>query len=75
MLASSVQNAMSSNSAEANELKSLKVQQDTLRLSQVLPVGSVSSLCSKGAVIDTYTETTGSATKKTGCGEYHATIL
>jgi len=67
MLASSVQNAMSSNSAEANELKSLKVQQDTLRLSQVLPVGSVSSLCSKGAVIDTYTETTGSATKKTGC--------
>ena len=68
MLASSVQNAVSSSSAEANSLKSIRVQQDTLRLAHVLPVGSVSSVCSSGAVIDTYTDKTGDASQRKGCG-------
>lgn len=73
-LTSSVQNAPSSNTIEANELKNLRTGQDTLRLVNVLPVGDVSSLCSKGAVIDSYSE--GSQfhqSTKVGCGTYSLT--
>ena len=75
MLSSSLQTAMSSSSAEANGLKNIRVEQDTLRLGHVLPVGSVSSVCSKGAVVDIYTDRTGNTVKKSGCGVYNFRLV
>ena len=74
-LTASVQSALSLNTAEANDLKNIQIDRDTLRLANVFPVGDVSSVCSKGAAVDMYTEATGSTTEVKGCSMYRAISL
>eukprot|EP00795_Rhopilema_esculentum_P000716 gene716-10430_t len=66
-LASAVNSLGSASTTEANAVKNINVGQDTLRFAQVQPVGSVMSLCSKGAVLDSYASSNDNITEVQGC--------
>ena len=68
-LASAVQNIGSQSSAEANAVKTMNIDRDTFTLRQVQPVGSVTAVCSSGAIYDSFAPRVGAPTQQ-GCGMY-----
>lgn len=70
-LASAVQNIGSQSSAEANAVKTMNIDRDTFTLRQVQPVGSVTAVCSSGAIYDSFAPSKGAPVQQ-GCGMCNA---
>ena len=73
-LASAVQNIGSQSSAEANAVKTMNIDRDTFTLRQVQPVGSVTAVCSSGAIYDSFAPRVGAPTQQ-GCGVYQCCLF